>query len=112
MFILVILLIGFGEDGLLYNINVDLVVGKFVMVLNVEKLLMMINILGVMDKDGNLLIDLFVCEIDVLFEDGMIFGGMLLKILLVFDVVKSGVKLVYIVDGWIEYLVLLEILIE
>ncbi|MFP3562555.1 acetylglutamate kinase, partial [Paraburkholderia sp. SIMBA_049] len=70
----------FGEDGLSYNINADLVAGKLATVLNAEKLLMMTNIPGVMDKDGNLLTDLSAREIDALFEDGTISGGMLPKI--------------------------------
>lgn len=111
-FIPVISPIGFGEDGLSYNINADLVAGKLATVLNAEKLLMMTNIPGVMDKDGNLLTDLSAREIDALFEDGTISGGMLPKISSALDAAKSGVKSVHIVDGRIEHSVLLEILTE
>ena len=69
-FIPVISPIGFGEDGLSYNINADLVAGKLAVVLNAEKLVMMTNIPGVMDKEGNLLTDLSAREIDSLFADG------------------------------------------
>ncbi len=79
-FIPVISPIGFGEDGLSYNINADLVAGKLAVVLNAEKLVMMTNIPGVMDKAGNLLTDLSAREIDGLFADGTISGGMLPKI--------------------------------
>ncbi|WP_201326458.1 acetylglutamate kinase, partial [Burkholderia sp. E168m23] len=98
--------------GLSYNINADLVAGKLATVLNAEKLLMMTNIPGVMDKDGNLLTDLSAREIDALFEDGTISGGMLPKISSALDAAKSGVKSVHIVDGRIEHSVLLEILTE
>jgi len=111
-FIPVISPIGFGEDGLSYNINADLVAGKLATVLNAEKLLMMTNIPGVMDKAGNLLTDLSAREIDALFEDGTISGGMLPKISSALDAAKSGVKSVHIVDGRIEHSVLLEILTE
>jgi acetylglutamate kinase len=111
-FIPVISPIGFGEDGLSYNINADLVAGKLATVLNAEKLVMMTNIPGVMDKEGNLLTDLSAREIDALFEDGTISGGMLPKISSALDAAKSGVKSVHIVDGRIEHSVLLEILTE
>ncbi len=81
-------------------------------VLNAEKLLMMTNIPGVMDKAGNLLTDLSAREIDALFADGTISGGMLPKISSALDAAKSGVRSVHIVDGRIEHSVLLEILTE
>jgi acetylglutamate kinase len=111
-FIPVISPIGFGEDGLSYNINADLVAGKLAVVLNAEKLVMMTNIPGVMDKAGNLLTDLSAREIDALFADGTISGGMLPKIASALDAAKSGVRSVHIIDGRIEHSVLLEILTE
>src|ERR1700688_5172660 len=111
-FIPVISPIGFGEDGLSYNINADLVAGKLAVVLNAEKLVMMTNIPGVMDKEGNLLTDLSAREIDALFADGTISGGMLPKISSALDAAKSGVRSVHIIDGRIEHSVLLEILTE
>ncbi len=111
-FIPVISPIGFGEDGLSYNINADLVAGKLAVVLNAEKLVMMTNIPGVMDKAGNLLTDLSAREIDELFADGTISGGMLPKIASALDAAKSGVRSVHIIDGRIEHSVLLEILTE
>ncbi|KAG0163885.1 hypothetical protein DFQ28_009432 [Apophysomyces sp. BC1034] len=111
-FIPVITPIGFGEDGLAYNINADLVAGKLAAVLNAEKLVMMTNIPGVMDKRGTLLTDLSAREIDALFADGTISGGMLPKISSALDAAKSGVRSVHIIDGRIEHSVLLEILTE
>jgi acetylglutamate kinase len=81
-------------------------------VLNAEKLVMMTNIPGVMDKAGNLLTDLSAREIDSLFADGTISGGMLPKISSALDAAKSGVRSVHIIDGRIEHSVLLEILTE
>ncbi len=111
-FIPVISPIGFGEDGLSYNINADLVAGKLAVVLNAEKLVMMTNIPGVMDKEGTLLTNLSAHEIDALFADGTISGGMLPKISSALDAAKSGVRSVHIIDGRIEHSVLLEILTE
>ncbi|WP_347555578.1 acetylglutamate kinase [Robbsia sp. KACC 23696] len=111
-FIPVISPIGFDRNGQSYNINADLVAGKLAVVLNAEKLVMMTNIPGVMDKAGTLLTDLTAREIDALFEDGTISGGMMPKIASALDAAKSGVHSVHIVDGRIEHSVLLEILTE
>ncbi|KKB64607.1 acetylglutamate kinase [Robbsia andropogonis] len=111
-FIPVISPIGFDSEGQSYNINADLVAGKLAVVLNAEKLVMMTNIPGVMDKAGTLLTDLTAREIDSLFEDGTISGGMMPKIASALDAAKSGVRSVHIVDGRIEHSVLLEILTE
>lgn len=111
-FIPVISPIGFGADGQAYNINADLVAGKMAEILKAEKLVMMTNIPGVMDKKGNLLTDLTAREIDGLFEDGTISGGMLPKISSALDAAKSGVNSVHIIDGRIEHSLLLEILTE
>ena len=111
-FIPVISPIGFGEDGQAYNINADLVAGKMAEILKAEKLVMMTNIPGVMDKSGNLLTDLTAREIEGLFADGTISGGMLPKISSALDAAKSGVNSVHIIDGRIEHSLLLEILTE
>ena len=111
-FIPVISPIGFGQDGQAYNINADLVAGKMAEILKAEKLVMMTNIPGVMDKSGNLLTDLTAKEIESLFADGTISGGMLPKISSALDAAKSGVNSVHIIDGRIEHSLLLEILTE
>ena len=103
---------GFSEEGQAYNINADLVAGKMAEILHAEKLVMMTNIPGVMDKDGKLLTDLTAKEIDALFADGTISGGMLPKISSALDAAKSGVNSVHIIDGRIEHSLLLEILTE
>jgi acetylglutamate kinase len=109
-FIPVISPIGFGEDGRAYNINADLVAGKVAEVLKAEKLIMMTNTPGVLDKQGKLLTGLTAKRIDELFEDGTISGGMLPKISSALEAAKSGVNSVHIVDGRVEHALLLEVL--
>ena len=109
-FIPVISPIGFGEHNESYNINADLVASKLATVLKAEKLLLLTNIPGVLDKSGKLLTNLSAREIDELFADGTISGGMLPKIAGALDAAKSGVNAVHIVDGRVPHAMLLEIL--
>jgi len=111
-FIPVISPIGFGEDNESYNINADVVAGKLAIVLQAEKLLLLTNTPGVLDKAGKLLIDLSAREIDELFADGTISGGMLPKISGALDAAKSGVNTVHIIDGRVPHALLLEILTD
>jgi len=111
-FIPVISPIGFGDDNESYNINADVVAGKLATVLKAEKLLLLTNISGVLDKSGTLLTDLTAREIDGLFADGTISGGMLPKIAGALDAAKAGVNAVHIIDGRVPHAMLLEILTE
>ena len=111
-FIPVISPIGFGEDNESYNINADVVAAKLATVLKAEKLIMLTNISGVLDKSGTLLTDLTARRIDELFADGTISGGMLPKIAGALDAAKSGVNSVHIIDGRVPHVLLLEILTE
>jgi len=111
-FIPVISPIGFGEDNESYNINADVVAGKLATVLAAEKLLLLTNTPGVLDKSGKLLVDLSAREIEGLFEDGTISGGMLPKISGALDAAKSGVNSVHIIDGRVPHALLLEILTD
>ena len=111
-FIPVISPIGFGENNESYNINADVVAAKLATVLKAEKLLMLTNISGVLDKDGQLLTDLTARRIDELFADGTISGGMLPKIAGALDAAKSGVNAVHIIDGRVPHVLLLEILTD
>ena len=111
-FIPVISPIGFGEKNESYNINADLVASKLATVLKAEKLMMLTNIRGVLDKNGELLVDLTAREIDELFADGTISGGMLPKIAGALDAAKSGVNAVHIIDGRVPHAMLLEILTD
>ncbi|NBW78935.1 MAG: acetylglutamate kinase [Betaproteobacteria bacterium] len=111
-FIPVISPIGFGELNESYNINADVVAGKLASVLKAEKLLLLTNTTGVLDKSGTLLTDLTAQRIDQLFADGTISGGMLPKISGALDAAKSGVNAVHIIDGRVPHVLLLEILTE
>ncbi len=111
-FIPVISPIGFGEQNESYNINADLVASKLAEILKAEKLMLLTNIKGVLDKEGNLLTDLTARRIDELIADGTISGGMLPKIAGALDAAKSGVNAVHIVDGRVPHAMLLEILTE
>ncbi|MGH8664796.1 MAG: acetylglutamate kinase [Burkholderiales bacterium] len=111
-FIPVIAPIGAGANGETYNINADLVAGKLAEVLKAEKLIVLTNTAGVLDKQGNLLTGLTPRRIDELFEDGTISGGMLPKISAALDAARSGVNSVHIIDGRVEHAVLLEILTD
>jgi acetylglutamate kinase len=111
-FIPVISPIGFGEQNESYNINADLVAAKLAEVLKAEKLMLLTNIRGVLDKQGQLLTDLSARQIDELIADGTISGGMLPKIAGALDAAKSGVNTVHIVDGRVPHAMLLEILTD
>jgi acetylglutamate kinase len=111
-FIPVISPIGFGQHNESYNINADVVAGKLASVLAAEKLVLLTNTPGVLDKSGKLLTDLSAREIDEMFADGTIHGGMLPKISSALDAAKSGVHSVHIIDGRVPHALLLEILTD
>ncbi len=111
-FIPVISPIGMGEDGLAYNINADVVAGRMAETLKAEKLVMLTNTPGVLDKDGNLLSGLTASGIDALFKDGTISGGMLPKLASALSAAKNGVRSVHIIDGRVDHCLLLEILTQ
>jgi acetylglutamate kinase len=109
-FIPVIAPIGVGTEGEAYNINADLVAGKLAETLRAEKLVLMTNTTGVLDRSGKLLTGLTASEIDALFADGTIHGGMLPKIGSALDAVRNGVKSSHIIDGRVAHALLLEVL--
>ena len=111
-FIPVVSPIGFGLQNESYNINADVVASKLATVLQAEKLLMLTNIPGVLDKNKELLPELTTREIDALIADGTISGGMIPKIAGALDAAKSGVNAVHIIDGRVAHAMLLEILTE
>ena len=111
-FIPVISPIGFGEHNESYNINADLVAAKLATVLKAEKLIMLTNIKGVLNKAGELITELTPREIDELVADGTISGGMLPKLAGAIDAAKSGVNAVHVVDGRVPHAMLLEILTD
>jgi len=109
-FIPVIAPIGVGAEGEAYNINADLVAGKLAETLRAEKLVLMTNTVGVLDRNGKLLTGLTASEIDALFADGTIHGGMLPKMGSALDAVRNGVKSSHIIDGRVDHALLLEVL--
>ncbi|HSN40482.1 MAG TPA: acetylglutamate kinase [Burkholderiales bacterium] len=111
-FIPVIAPLGVGANGESYNINADLVAGKVAEILKAEKLIVLTNTPGVLDKDGKLLTGLTARRVDELFADGTISGGMLPKISSALEAVKGGVNTCHIIDGRVEHALLLEILTD
>ena len=111
-FIPVVAPIGTGVDGTTYNINADLVAGKLAEVLAAEKLVVLTNTPGVLDKDGKLLTGLTPRKIDQLLEKGVISGGMLPKVGSALDAARNGVKCVHIIDGRVPLALLLEVLTD
>lgn len=108
-FIPVIAPIGVGADGHSYNINADLVAGKVAEVLKAEKLILLTNIAGILDKEGKLLTGLTLQNVDDLIADGTIHGGMIPKTRCATDAIRGGVNKVHIIDGRVEHAVLLEL---
>lgn len=108
-FIPVIAPIGVGDDGHSYNINADLVAGKVAEVLKAEKLLLLTNTAGILDKENKLMTGLSISDIDNLIADGTIAGGMIPKTRCATDALKGGVSSVHIIDGRVEHAILLEL---
>ncbi|MEQ9021604.1 MAG: acetylglutamate kinase [Pseudomonadales bacterium] len=108
-FIPVVAPIGVGSDGQSYNINADLVAGKIAEVTQAEKLMLLTNVAGLQDKNGEVLTGLTTAKVDELIADGTIYGGMLPKIQCALSAVKSGVKSAHIIDGRVPHACLLEI---
>jgi acetylglutamate kinase len=111
-FIPVVAPVGVGKNGETYNINADLVAGKLAEVLRAEKLVLLTNTPGVLDKDGNLLTGLTPKRVDELVAEGTLSGGMLPKIGSALDAARGGVKSVHIIDGRVDHALLLEILTD
>jgi acetylglutamate kinase len=111
-FIPVVAPIGVGREGETYNINADVVAGKLAEMLNAEKLILLTNTPGVLDKDGVLLTGLTPKQVDEMVAEGTLSGGMLPKISSALDAARSGVKSVHIIDGRVEHALLLEVLTD
>ncbi len=109
-FIPVIAPLGVDEDGTAYNINADVVAGKLAITLQAEKLILLTNIKGVLDKEGNVIHHITASKVQDLVKDGTISGGMIPKIDFALEAVQSGVKSAHIIDGRVEHALLLEVL--
>lgn len=108
-FIPVIAPVGVDDQGHSYNINADLVAGKVAEALHAEKLMLLTNTPGLLDKQGELLTGLNAESVAALIEDGTIYGGMLPKIQCALDAVQNGVESSHIIDGRVEHAVMLEV---
>ena len=108
-FIPIIAPIGTGSDGASYNINADLVAGKMAEVLGAEKLILMTDVPGLLNKEGEIVTGLDSDQVDNLIDDGTVQGGMLPKIRCALDAVKGGVPHAHIIDGRVEHALILEI---
>jgi acetylglutamate kinase len=108
-FIPVIAPIGVGADGSTYNINADLVAGKLAEVLQAEKLMLLTNVEGLLDSEGQVLTGLTPGQVEVLLKDGTVRGGMLPKVRCALEAVNSGVNSSHIIDGRVPHAVLLEV---
>ncbi|NOY63692.1 MAG: acetylglutamate kinase [Gammaproteobacteria bacterium] len=108
-FIPVIAPIGVGEEGASYNINADLVAGKLAEVLGAEKLILLTNTAGLLDKEDNVLSGLTTADVNALIADGTVYGGMLPKTRCALEAINGGVRTVHIIDGRQQHAVLLEI---
>ena len=111
-FIPVIAPIGVGEDGETYNINADVVAGQLAVTVGAEKLILLTNTTGVLDKEGKLLTGLSAKDVEALIADGTIHGGMLPKVRCALDAVQGGVRSAHIIDGRVPHAVLLELLTD
>lgn len=108
-FIPVIAPLGVDSEGNTYNINADVVAGKVAEYMNAEKLILLTNIKGVLDKEGNIATGLTPEKVDAMIADGTISGGMIPKISYALEAVKNGVKSAVIVDGRVPHATLLEV---
>lgn len=109
-FIPVIMPVAVGSDGQAYNVNADVVAGRLAATMAAEKLIVMSNTAGVLDRDGQLLTDLTADDIERMRADGSIYGGMLPKMAAVLDALKHGVQQAHVIDGRVPNALLLETL--
>lgn len=111
-FIPVIAPIGLGEDGQTYNINADTAAGAIAGAAGATRLLLLTDVEGVLDQDGQLISDLTVSEAETLQERGIISGGMIPKIQTCIDAIRAGAEGAVILDGRAQHQILLELFTE
>jgi len=101
--------VGMGKNGETYNINADLVAGRVAGALQAEKLLLMTDVQGVLDREGNLISSMTVAEAADALQDETLKGGMIPKVQCAIDAIQAGVGKVHIIDGRVPHAVLLEL---
>ena len=111
-FIPVIAPIGLGDDGETYNINADTAAGAIAGAAGAKRLLLLTDVAGVLDKNGELITDLTVSEAAKLQEQGVISGGMIPKIQTCVDAINDGAEGAVILDGRHQHQILLELFTE
>jgi acetylglutamate kinase len=111
-FIPVIAPVGVGTQGETYNINADLVAGKLAPALNATKLILLTDVPGVLDSDGNLISSLDTTQAAELIKEGILTGGMIPKVKYAIAAVNGGVDKAHIIDGRVQHAVLLEIFMD
>lgn len=104
--------IGVGRNGETYNINADTVAGAVAGALNADRLLLLTDVPGVMDRNGNLIESLTTTEARALIANGTISGGMIPKVETCIDAIERGVKGAVILDGRIQHVLLIELFTE
>ena len=109
-FVPVIMPIGVGADGTAYHINSDLLAGRLARELEAEKLILMTNVPGVLDRSGKLAYILTASEAEALLADGTIVDGMRTRVRAALQAVREGVRSVHIIDGGVPSALLLEVL--
>jgi len=108
-FIPVIAPIGVGPGGESYNINADLVAGRVAAAVKAEKLILLTDVAGVKDREGNLLSSIELDQVPGLIDNDTITGGMIPKVTCCVDALRTGVKKAHIVDGRVAHAILLEV---
>lgn len=110
--IAVIAPVGVGQHGETYNINADTVAGAIAGALHADRMLLLTDVPGVMDRQGNLIEKLSAAQARELIADGTISGGMIPKVETCIDAVERGVSAAVILDGRIQHVLLIELFTE
>ena len=104
--------IGWGEDGITYNINADHVAGKIAGALRAAKLILLTNVDGILDKKGSLLSSVTKRQAEEFIRDGTINSGMIPKVMCALEALEEGVGKVHIINGTIKRALILELLTD
>ena len=104
--------VGRGEDSKTYNINADTAAGAIAAALNAKRMLMLTDVTGVQDKNGNLIPSLTISQAESLIHDGTVSGGMIPKVETCIEAVQGGTEGAVIMDGRVPHALLVELFTE